>query len=380
MAGEGLTVSAARPRGIAIIAGQLVVGGAERQLYLWLANLDRERFDPVVVTLHPGCGDYWEKPIESLGIPLLRVARRPNPISRLLEITRKLRPFRPRLVHGWHLFASPYAGAAALLLGARASLGSLRGSFEAYRRHRAQSILTEWLTDGIIVNSACAANQLAAAKGIRRRRIYTVPNAVEDRIEERARAREMLAVRWNVDPRRIWIGSTGRFEQSKRFDLLLEAVASLRRREEDVHLVLIGYGEGLDLLRSKAEALGIADRVTFTGQDADARVWMSALDIFCFLSLDEGQPNAVMEAAAAGVPIVAWRTPFLEELSDGGRAAALVPPRDLKALDEALETLIREPVTRERLGLGGRSYILANFSVRRFVQGITSTYEELLAH
>jgi len=53
------------PTNIAIIAGQLVVGGAERQLYLWLANLDRERFNPIVLTLHPGYGDYWEKPVEA---------------------------------------------------------------------------------------------------------------------------------------------------------------------------------------------------------------------------------------------------------------------------------------------------------------------------
>ena len=50
---------------IAILAGQLVVGGAEKQLFLWLANLDRERFNPIVLTLHPGFGDYWEKPMKT---------------------------------------------------------------------------------------------------------------------------------------------------------------------------------------------------------------------------------------------------------------------------------------------------------------------------
>lgn len=365
---------------IAIIAGQLVVGGAERQLYLWLSNLDRDRFDPVVVTLHPDCGDYWETPIESLGIPLLRIARGRNPIVRLLDVTRALRPYEPHLVHGWHLFASPYAGATAMLLGARASLGSLRGSFDAYQRHRTLSILTEWLTDGILVNSQSVARQLAGGGRGARRRIYTVPNAVEDRIEERARARTRIAQKCSIEPSRIWIGSTGRFEESKRFDLLLDAVASLRRRDEDVQLVLIGYGPGLEALRSRAESLGLSGRVTFTGQDADARLWMSALDIFCFLSLDEGQPNAVMEAAAAGVPVVAWRTPFLEELLDDGRSAVLVPAGDLHALDQALGTLIHEPGTRDRVGRGGRSYVLANFSVGRFVQGITKTYEELLAN
>jgi L-malate glycosyltransferase len=355
------------------------VGGAERQLYLWLSHLDRARFNPVVVTLHPDCGDYWESAIESLGIPLLRVARRRNSFARLFDITRQLRPYRPHLVHGWHLFASPYAGAAATLLRARASLGSLRGSFDAYLRNRTQSILTEWLTDGILVNSASAARQLALTRRQARRRIYTVPNAVEDRIEERTRARARLAKKYSIEPGAVWIGSTGRFEESKRFDLLLEVMSLLRQQSENVELVLIGYGDGIELLRSKADSLGVSDRVTFTGQDADARLWMSALDVFCFLSLDEGLPNAVMEAAAAGVPVVGWRTPFLEELLEDGRSAVLVPPRDMQSLLEAVVTLIHEPRTRDRLGRSGRSDILENFSVGRLVEGMTNTYEELLA-
>src|SRR5262249_40076638 len=137
---------------IAIVAGQLVVGGAERQLYLWLSNLDRKRFEPVVVTMQPEPGDYWEEPIRQLGIPLLRVARRANRIARLLKIASALRSYAPELVHAWHLHASPYAGAAAKLLGAKASLGSLRGSFASFQESRFQAKLALWLVDALIVN------------------------------------------------------------------------------------------------------------------------------------------------------------------------------------------------------------------------------------
>ena len=83
------------PIPIAVIAGQLVVGGAERQLYLWLANLDQRKYKPVVLTLNPGHGDYWEKPVESLGIPLLRVPKNANRLLRLFEIVKLL------LTRGW---------------------------------------------------------------------------------------------------------------------------------------------------------------------------------------------------------------------------------------------------------------------------------------
>ena len=366
------------PRPIAIIAGQLVLGGAERQLHLWLSHLDRDRFRPVVVTLHPGAGDYWEETIERMGIPLLRVARTRNRFARLLAVVKALRPYRPELVHGWHLFASPYAGAAGKLLGARASLGSLRGSFEAYRRQRAEALLTECLVDGILVNSRSAGDRLSASRGAGRKKIYTLPNAVEERVEERSRARAGWSARWGIPEDRFWIGSVGRLDPGKRFDHLLEIVAMLARDGRNVHAVLVGDGPAREDLRQKAAALGIADRTTLAGADPAVRESMGALDLFCFPSPDEGLPNAVMEAAAAGVPILAWRRPFLEELLDAGESAALAEYGDLAGWRGEAESLLKDPERRRRMGEAGRRKILDRFSVGRFVAGLTSAYDDLL--
>lgn len=366
------------PRTVAVVAGQLAIGGAERQLYLWLSHIDRDRFRPVVVTLHPDSGDHWESRIEALGIPLLRVARKPNRLSRLAELVRALRPWRPELIHGWHLFTGPYAGAAARLLGARASLGSLRGSLRAYQDLRAGSLLTEWLTNAILVNSRHAAEQLASLRPRWKQRVFSVPNAVEDRVEERGRARARVAQRWRIPESRIWIGSSGRFQESKRFDLLIDMADALRRTGEDFHLLLIGDGACRDALESKARKLDLGDRVTFTGEEADSRVWLSALDVFCFPSVDEGMPNAVMEAAVAGVPVVGWASPFLEELLDGGRTAVLVAPGDLDAFETALRALLRAPARRQQLGETARRHVLDRFGIPRFVEGLTRVYDDLL--
>ena len=289
---------------IAIIAGQLSVGGAERQLHLWLSHLDRARFAPVVVTIHPGCGDYWEPEVNRLGIPLLRVARGGSRVGRLMKIVRVLRPHRPRLIHGWHLFASGYAGAAAKLVGANASLASTRGSYRAYRAQRAEAFLAKLLTDAMLVNSRATAMRLGENGG-RPRRIFVVPNAVEDVAEPRDAARTRLANRWRIPTDHLWIGSAGRFQRSKRFDQLLEVAARLSSAGNRIHVLLIGYGDLESELRGQAARLGIASSVTFTGEDPTARSWMSALDVFCFPSEDEGLPNVVLEASAAGVPVVA---------------------------------------------------------------------------
>ncbi len=365
------------PRTIAIIAGQLVVGGAERQLHLWLSHLDRDRFRPVVATLHPECGDYWEDSIEGLGVPLLRVPRRRNRLARLWSLVAALRPHRPELVHGWHLFASPYAGATGKFLGARASLGSLRGSFDAYRRQRAEAVLTECLVDGILVNSRAAGERLAASRGGRRKKIFTLPNAVEDRVLERSRARARWEERWRVPGERFWIGTVGRLEPGKRFDQMIELGARLAGRGADVHLVVVGDGVERGALEERARRRGMADRTTFTGAEPDVRETLGALDLFCFPSADEGLPNAVMEAAAAGVPVLAWRTPFLEELL-GADGALLAESGDFARWEGDVLSLLRNAERRRAAGEAGRRLVLERFSVPRFVTGLTAAYDELL--
>jgi len=364
------------PRTVAIIAGQLVLGGAERQLYLWLSHLDRRRFRPVVATLHPGCGDYWEPAIEALDVPLLRIPRRKNRLARLLDLTRRLRPYRPEIVHGWHLFASPYAGAAGKLLGARASLGSLRGSFDAYREQRSEAVLTERLVDGFVVNSRPAADRLAASGRARGKKIYALPNAVEDRVEEKALARRRWTEEWGVPPGRFWIGSVGRLDPGKRFDLLLELVSLLARRGEDVHAVVVGDGPALARLKERARELGVLDRTTFPGADPGVRESISALDLFCFPSPDEGLPNVVMEAAAGGVPILAWRTPFLEELLEPGFSAAVADFGDLDGWEREATRFLRDPERGRRMGEAGRQRILEGFGVSQFVERLTEIYDE----
>jgi glycosyltransferase involved in cell wall biosynthesis len=366
------------PQTIAIIAGQLVLGGAERQLYLWLSNLDRNRFRPVVVTLHPGCDDYWEKPIEALGVDILRIRRRRSKVLRLAEINNVLGRYRPALIHGWHLFTSPYAGVAARFIGARASLGSVRGSFQTYLNSGLRAPLTDLLTDGLVVNSARVARQIECKPSPFKRRVFAVPNAVEPVVGGRVQARLRFAERWKIPDSRIWLASVGRFENLKRFDLLLKLTASLAGEGEDLHAVLFGYGEGAAELRSLARALGIEDRVTFTGADAEARLWMEAFDVFCFTSTDEGLPNAVMEAAAAGVPVLAWRTDFLRELLGSSPSAVVVEEGDFRGLRQGLAGLLESRELRQRVGRGGQREILARFGVPSLVKGLTAVYDELL--
>lgn len=367
-----------KPVSIAIIAGQLVIGGAEKQLYLWLASLDRTRFTPVVVTLHPGFNDYWESRIEALSIPVLGIRRRRNRPARLLEILRVLRPYQPRLIHGWHLFASAYAGAAAKLMGAK-SVGSLRGSFQSLGKNHLESILGLALVDAIVVNSYSAGEQLKKFRKRKNQDIHVVVNAVEDPLDNRLKLRENLSLRFKIPADRPWIGSLGRLEANKGFDLLVEIMAMLQEDVEDFQFLLIGDGPDESRLKRMAHDLGVQAHFTFAHEVPDAGKLLGALDVFCFASLDEGLPNVIMEAAAASVPVVSWRLPFIEELLPGGKTGSLVEPvGSIINFKNMILHLIRSPQIRMETARAGHDHILKNFSLGRFVQAMTDVYERVL--
>jgi len=362
---------------IAIIAGQLVVGGAEKQLYLWLANLNREQFTPIVLTLHPGHGDFWEKPIENLGIPIFSFPQRENPIRRLINIIRVLRPYQPDLVHGWHLFASPYAALAAKYLGAK-SLGGLRDTYQTFRDHAQEAKLTLCFTDSILANSNFAASQLKVAKYRKNQKIFTVQNAVNDQFTSREESRKILSQKYGLNINTIWIGSISRLASKKQYELLIQVTALLKETINDFHILIIGDGPERDNLQNLAKKIQVSDKILFTGEIPQASNWTKALDIFTFTSMDEGMPNVIMEAAAAGLPIVTWRYPFIEELLKDGESALLIEPGDLDSMKTAIHNLIKSPELREELGTAARNHILKNFSIERYVQAMSAVYDSVI--
>lgn len=360
---------------VAIIAGQLVVGGAERQLYLWLANMDRERFDPLVITLHPFHNDYWEKPIEALGIPLFRVAENRAKWKRLAEIIKILRPFHPAIIHGWHSFSSVYAGFAGRILGIPC-IGGIRSQYLASNKGLAVTLVKN-SCNAFVVNSHTAAIAYQMALGKTSQTIFTVPNAVLDHPMDSQNLREQFSLAYKLPMDSVWICSVGRMDPLKRFDVLLKMVDRLREEEAKFHVIIIGDGPEKVKMQHLVNSLKIDDHVSLLGEIPNAGYWMKAMDIFCFPSLSEGLPNAVMEAAAAGLPIVAWKLPFNEELLPDKRHAVLVEPENMEGMTSAVSRLIKSPDLRTQLGSSAQTHILEHFGLERYIQNLTMVYESV---
>src|SRR5262249_14360780 len=160
----------------------------------------------------------------------------------------------------------------------------------------------------------------------------------------------------------------------KGHDVLLDAAADVLRRVPDVHFDLVGAGPELDSLRARARARGGDHAVTSAGHCDDVAARLAAADVFVLPSRSEAFPNAVLEAMAAGLPIVASAVGGILELIDDGRTGVLVPPGDPGALADALCRLIGDPPHGARLGDAARVDARARYSFDRMVAAFEQLY------
>lgn len=175
-------------------------------------------------------------------------------------------------------------------------------------------------------------------------RVVIQHNAVNGeafKIRDRDETRRKLG----LTPLRPTIGYFGHHRTIKGTDVLIEAMSHLVTRlgMSDVLLLLIGQGEITDQIRARADKLGLGENVLFCGPKPHAEIpeQMSALDVFCLPSRQEGCPNVVLEALASGVPVVASRVGGVPELLEDGKTGYLVPPEDPAELAAALRTALR---------------------------------------
>ncbi len=175
-------------------------------------------------------------------------------------------------------------------------------------------------------------------------------------------------------------GSVGRLSPEKGQGWLLEALAILIHKGQDLHAVLVGEGRSLRDLQNQARRLGIVERVHFTGTRRDVRDWLVHFDLFVLPSEWEGISLALLEAMASGLPVIASNTGGTPEIVQDGVTGLLVPPRDPKSLAEAMQRLLEDPLLRNRIGLAGRARVMESFSIQKTVSRINQLYQGLLPH
>jgi glycosyltransferase involved in cell wall biosynthesis len=171
----------------------------------------------------------------------------------------------------------------------------------------------------------------------------------------------------------------GRLRTRKAVAVLLEAMAALAPRRPDLRLVVAGDGEQALALRRRAERSDLRGRVEFAGalpREAIAE-WYRRAAVLCLPSIYEGFPVTIVEAMAAGLPVVATRVAGVPEAVDHGATGLLAPPEDAAALAAAIERVLEDIDLRRRMGQAAREEFERRFTIRVVTGAHLKLYEEL---
>jgi len=174
------------------------------------------------------------------------------------------------------------------------------------------------------------------------------------------------------------IGIVGRLVHQKGHKYLLEAMVRIKARFPGSMLLIVGDGPLKGELTAYARDRGLGKDVIFAGSRMDIPDLLSAMDIFVFPSFREGLGNALLEAMAAGKPIIATDVAPMREIINSEEVGILVPPKDSDALASAIEVLMSDRVRAEALGGAARRRALSFFDIKNTIDKYTGLFEDIM--
>ena len=209
--------------------------------------------------------------------------------------------------------------------------------------------------DRVVVTSQAVADYLVMRHGVDRGRLRIIPNAIDvDRFAPARPARREKGL----------IVFVGRLAPEKRLDVLVAAAASV----PGARLLLIGDGPERDRLARQAAATGVPLELAGTVPNTEVAAWLARAEIFALPSAYEGQPKALLEAMACGLPVVGSDVTGIRDIVRHGETGWLVTAGDAGALAVALGTLSDDPALRERLGRAGRTAVQQRYALPAVVE------------
>lgn len=352
-------------------------GGAEQLLATGAAYVDPARFHVEVAYLLPW-KDALVPALRRRGLTVHCLGQRDSVDPRWVGRLRRLvRHGRFDVVHT-HMPIP--AVAARLALGPRGP-ALVHTEHNVWPRYRVPTRVANAVT--YRRNAAVLAVSLAVADSVPRRwvpggkRVEVLHHGIEIAGVRRGEpARTEARLRLGLPPGAPVVGTVGNMTPKKDHRNLYAAVARIAKTLPETHLVHVGTGPLADQLRSYAGSLGI--KVLAPGMRDDVADLLPAFDVFALSSLHEGLSIALIEAMAAGLPVVCTRVGGVPEVVTDGIEGILVPPSAPAALAEALALLLADPARRVRMGAAGAERAAA-FDISRAVRRIEQVYDEVLA-
>lgn len=355
-------------RRVALVIGQLTYGGAEGQLFELARGL-AGKAEPFVYCLSASDEPYGSR-LREAGIPLRVLPSRGSfDVSRARALRRALAEDRIDVVHAFLFLASGYAYLATrgrkgvcLVTSARNCKPEpnplrrrlLRAAFRASSR--------------VICNSREMARYAAGYYGAPEDRTRVVLNGVDTgRFQRERRSHEGLR-----------IGTVGRIEKQKNLGVFLDAAALVLSSRPDATFEIVGDGSLREHFRAEVERRGLGRVVTLPGTRSDIPDFFAGLDQFWLTSDWEGTPNVVLEAMAAGLPVIATRVGGTPEVIEDRRSGVLVEAGDAVGIATSALALAGDPAAAAAMSRCAAEAARERFSIPAMVDATCAVYEDAL--
>jgi len=356
------------------------VGGTELNAFRTVERLDRSHFAVTVISIQPNgplAKRYQAAGVNVIGFPLTSLYA-PGTMVQGLRLAALLRRERIDILHCHDLYANLFGAPCGRAAGLRAVITSRRWIHPLRnKRLEVANRLAHRVGHWVWVNSAAVADEVAK-DGVALDRILRVPNFVGESAftdlppGARSRLRQELGI--PVDA--VVIGCIARLAPVKDHVTLLRALEPLCQRWPRLHAILIGDGESRVELEALAARLRIADRVHFAGMRPNEPNLHHLFDVSTLTSVGEGFPNSLVEAMAAGRPVVATR---VGGNVDAVRATTgiLVEPRNPEQLARAFEQLLADEAPRRRMGTAAQHVARREYHANSVIPLVERMYRQL---
>lgn len=347
------------------LAPQLGVGGLERQLFGLLGSLDRDRYRPGVVVWNYDQSERYVGELRALGVPVMGIPQGSRWVK-LRALRRLIADLEPEVVHSYSFYTNVLAAYACRNTPALA-VGSMRGDFEHDLEGSGAVLrrLSARFPRHQICNSWRAAQNVARAAGpFVPRDLRVVPNGVD-------LTAFSPAPRTGAGP--VTVAGVGTLSELKNWAVLIPLVAGWATEGIDARVRIAGDGPQRAALAAEIHRLGIERSFELVGQVDDIAGFLADADLLVHVSTREGTPNVVLEAMAAGRPVVAFDSGDMRRLVDDGVSGYVVPLGAVDELDARLRLLVADDAERARMGRAARQGAEA-FSVASLADRVLAAY------
>lgn len=366
------------PRKLLVVSDEMEVGGSQRQITYLLGGLDRSQWQPELVFFRNE--SFLVKDLRAQGIVVHHVRKRGRLDLRfLLAYAALLRRRRYDLVHAFSLTAELWTLLAGLLVDPRPPLvASVRGLYldESERFWRIKRFIFARAA-AVIANARAGAAAAARRAGVPVEAIDVVPNGLLPPEPLAPGQREAVRHALGVPAGRPFGLFVGRLVKEKNLACLMRALAKMPAAQRP-WIALAGNGPLREDINAMREAAGLHADVRFLGERNDATALMQSADFLVLPSSYEGMSNVLMEAMAAGCPVVASDVGGNPELVDDGLTGLLFPSDDADALARRLLAMGHDGELRQRLSRQGAQTARQRYSVAQMVKATTAVYARCL--